>query len=147
MPILQLSLKVLSAIQDGLGNSIHETYLKKADLVKDFRYLGKQQYDAWKEAGNITFANTSIVNTNYLIVAEGASSNSSSIGNSDYGRVIFITGDTRESSSNIIMPVTLGSFYSGTAARFAVDKSTSQLSIKVNKGSWAMAIAYELKEK
>lgn len=139
------SLKVSSAIQDVLGNNIHETYLKKTDLIKDLQYIGTQTYDAYEGAGYITFANTGIANANYLIVAEGASSNSSSTGNSDYGRVIFITGDTRESSSNFIMPVTLGSFYSGTTARFAVDKSTSRLSIKVNKGSWAMVTAYELK--
>lgn len=139
------SLKVSSAIQDGLGNSIHETYLKKADLIKDLQYIGKQTYDAYDGAGYITFANTNINRSNYLVIAEGAPSSSSTTGSEDYGRVYLFIPDNRQSSDVFITPIILGSFYSGTTARFAVDKSTSQLSIKVNKGSWVRVVAYELK--
>ena len=135
------------ATSDGDGNVIKDTYLKKADLIKDLQYIGTQSYDAWDGAGHITFANADIAKNNYLIIAEGASSTSSTIGDSDYGRIVFVMGDSRQASSNLTLPVTLGSFYSGTTARFAIDKSTHQLIIKVNKGSYVWATAYALKRR
>ncbi len=141
-----LSLKVLSAVQDNEGNIIKDTYLKKTDLIKGLQYIGRQTYDAYDGAGYIEFANTNIDRSNYLVIAEGAPSNSNTIGSEDYGRVYLFIPDNRQSSNNFITPIILGSFYSGTTARFAVDKSTSQLSIKVNKGSWVQVVAYELKK-
>ncbi len=133
------------ATSDGDGNVIKDTYLKKADLIKDLQYIGTQSYDAYEGAGHIRFANADISKNNYLVIVEGAPSNSSTTGSPDYGRIIFVMPDGRQTSSNFTLPVTLGSFYSGTTARFAIDKSTYQLIIKVNKGSYVWATAYELK--
>lgn len=140
------SLKVLSAIQDGLGNSIHETYLKKADEVNDFRYIGRQNYDAWDSAGYIEFANTSLNKNHYLVIADGSPSSETTTGNSDYGRVYLVVYDMRDSSTHPYLSVTLGSFYSGATARFSIDVDSNQLRIKVNKGSFARVEAYELRK-
>ena len=134
------------ATSDGDGNVIKDTYLKKADLIKDLQYIGTQSYDAYEGAGHIRFANADIAKNNYLVIVEGAPSNSSTTGSPDYGRIIFVMPDGRQTSSNFTLPVTLGSFYSGTTARFAIDKSTYQLIIKVNKGSYVWATAYALKK-
>ena len=131
------------ATSDGDGNVIKDTYLKKADLIKDLQYMGTQSYDAYEGAGYITFANTTRRN-DYLVVVESAPSNGSTIGDSDYGRVYLITSDST-SSNYLWVSSTLGNFYSGTTARFAIDRVSNNWRIKVNKGSWAMATAYELK--
>lgn len=131
------------AVQDGDGNVINSTYLKRAgDAVE---WIGWQQLDAYDAAGTLTFLKTDTGNAyDYVIVATGASSTASKTGNDDYGRVIFMRKDI--DTENWVTSI-IGSFYSGSTARFTVDKTNANITIKVPKGSYAAVAAYRLKHK
>lgn len=142
-----------NAYNDSAGNNIVNTYATKAEVALHYatkaevalQFVGEQIIDAWSAAETVTFPNTMISsNFSYIIVGEGASSTSSTTGDADYGRVIFATLNWG-SGSNVWVTSTLGSYYSGSTARFSVDKTEGDITIKVPKGSWARIKLFQLK--
>lgn len=137
-----LNMRVSSAYEDALGNLIHDTYLKKKD--RDFKFICAQQHDFFDAADDIVIANTDIYANNYLLVIESASSNSTTVGNPDYGRV-YLTCPDLTSSNNAMISIVLGSFHSGTSARYSLKKDTKVVTIHGNKGSYIWFTVYELR--
>ncbi len=79
-----------------------------------------------------------------IIIAEGAPLSSNKTGDNDYGRIILAKVNCG-SENTLWITSTLGSYYSGSTARFSVDKTTSNITIKVPKGAYAQIKLYRLK--
>ncbi|MCM1112864.1 MAG: pyocin knob domain-containing protein [Muribaculum sp.] len=126
------------AVQDGNGNNIAGTYAKKTDITME--WAGHQMYDAADAAQTVTFAGMGS-SCNYILLCEGGLSKS---GYCDYGRVILLTGNG-SNSDDCWITTNLATYYSGSTARFSVDKTATNVTIKVNKGAFIDAALYRLK--
>lgn len=126
---------------DSAGRNIVNTYATKAEVALQF--VGEQTMDAYAGAATITFPDTNAGDI-FIIIAEGAPSTSTKTGDNDYGRIILAKVNCG-SENTLWITSTLGSYYSGSTARFSVDKTTSNITIKVPKGAYAQIKLYRLK--